>query len=174
MVLPAFVLALSFCGYSVFHVLGDEVPVRQLPEGLDVLRPRVAAVDVVGMFPNVAGQQGLVLGRQRRAGVAGRAQFESTVRHLNEPCPAGAELADGGFGKLFLKLLEGPEVLLDALEQRAGRFARGIRAEAVPVEGVVPDLGGVVEDFASEECTMPSSGRFSYLVPGMSWFRLFT
>ena len=39
-------------------------------------------------------------------------------------------------------------MLLDALEQRAGRFARGIRAEAVPVEGVVPDLGGVVEDLA--------------------------
>jgi len=76
---------------------------------------------------------------------------------------------------LCLELLEGPEVLLDALEQRAGRFARGIRAEAVPVEGVVPDLGGVVEDLLpSEERTMSSSGRFSYLVPGMSWFRLFT
>src|ERR1035437_1379643 len=149
MVLPAFVLALHrFAAASIFHVLGDEVPVRQLPEGLDVLGPRVAAVDVVGMFPNVAGQQGLVLGRQRRAGVAGRAQFESSVRRLNEPCPAGAEQAGGGFGELFLELLEGPEVLLDALEQRAGRFARGTRAEAAPVEGVVPDLGGVVEDFA--------------------------
>ena len=114
---------------SSFQVLGDEVPVRQLPEGLDVLWPRVAAVDVVGMFPDIAGQQGFVLGRQRGARVAGRPQLKSSVRHLNEPSPAGAEQADGGFGKLFLELLEGPEVLLDALEQRAGRFARGIRAE---------------------------------------------
>src|SRR5450759_4733623 len=130
------------------QVLGGEVPVRQLPEGLDVLGPRVAPVDVVGVLPDIAGQQGLVLGRQRSASVAGRPQFESSVRHLDEPGPAGAEEADGGFGELFLELLEGPEVLLDALEQRAGRFARGIRAEAVPVEGVVPDLGGVVEDLA--------------------------
>ena len=167
----------TFCGCfaaSSSQVLGGEVPVRQLPEGLDVLGPRVAAVDVVGVLPDIARQQGLVLGRQRGAGVGGRPQFESSVRHLDEPGPAGAEQADGGFGELCLELLEGPEVLLDALEQRAGRFARGIRTEAVPVEGVVPDLGGVVEDFASEECTMPSSGRFSYLVPGMSWFRLFT
>src|ERR1035438_7402052 len=67
-----------FCGYSIFHVLGDEVPVRQLPEGLDVLWPRVAPVDVVGVLPDIAGQQGLVLGRQRGAGVAGRPQFESS------------------------------------------------------------------------------------------------
>ena len=167
----------TFCGCfaaSSSQVLGGEVPVRQLPEGLDVLGPRVAAVDVVGVLPDIAGQQGLVLGRQRGAGVGGRPQFESSVRHLDEPSPAGAEEADGGFGELFLELLEGPEVLLDALEQRAGRFARGIRAEAAPVEGVVPDLGGVVEDLPSEERTMSSSGRFSYLVPGMSWFRLFT
>jgi len=41
-----------------------------------------------------------------------------------------------------------PKWLLDALDQRAGRFAPGIRAEAAPVEGVVPDLGGVVEDLS--------------------------
>src|ERR1035437_5584262 len=133
---------------SSFQVLGGEVPVRQLPEGLDVLGPRIAVVDVVGVLPDIAGQQGLVLGRQRGPGVAGRPQFESSVRHLDEPGPTGAEQADRGFGELFLELLEGPEVFLDALEQRAGRFARGVRAEAVPVEGVVPDLGGVVEDLA--------------------------
>ena len=130
------------------QVLGGEVPVRQLPEGLNVLGPRVAVVDVVGVLPDIAGQQGLVLGRQRRAGVAGRAQFESSVRHLNEPRPAGAEQPESGLGELLLELLEGPEVLLDPLEQRAGRFARGSRAEAVPVESVVPDLGGVVEDLS--------------------------
>src|ERR1019366_3084313 len=138
----------SFCGYSIFHVLGDEVPVRQLPEGLDVLGPRVAPVDVVGVLPDIARQQGPVLGRQRGAGVGGRPQFESSVRHLDEPGPPGTEEADCGFGELFLELLEGPEVLLDTLEQRAGRYARGIRAEAAPLEGVVPDLGSVVEDFA--------------------------
>ena len=76
--------------------------------------PAVAVVDIVGVLPDIAGQQGLVLGRQRGTGDAGHPQIESSVRHQNEPNPAGAEQAGGGFGELFLELLEGPEVLLDA------------------------------------------------------------
>ena len=99
MLLPAFVLALHRCtAASIFHVPGDEVPVGQLPEGFEVLGPRAAAVDVV--------QQGLVPGRQRGAG---RTQFESSVRHQNEPGPAGAEQAGGGFGEPFLELLDALE-----------------------------------------------------------------
>jgi len=102
MLLPAFVLALHRCtAASIFHVPGDEVPVGQLPEGFEVLGPRAAAVDVV--------QQGLVPGRQRGAGVAGRAQCESSRWRLDEPGPAGAEQADGGFGEPFLELLDALE-----------------------------------------------------------------
>ena len=39
------------------HLARDEIPVHQVPERLDVLRPRVAVVDVVGVLPHVAGQQ---------------------------------------------------------------------------------------------------------------------
>jgi len=107
---------------SNFQVLGGELPVRQLPEGLDVLGPRVAVVDVVGVLPDIAGQQGLVLGRQRGAGVAGRAQFESSARYLNEPGPAGAEQVDldrstlvgwvGGASRLLAPLVEALRALL--------------------------------------------------------------
>src|SRR5690606_7948895 len=51
-------------------------------------------------------------------------------------------------GELLLEVLEGAEALVDGLRQRAGRLAAAVRAQAVPEERVVPDLGGVVEDGA--------------------------
>src|SRR5690606_3424705 len=58
----------------------------------------------------------------------------------------GAEGADGNLAELFLELVEGAPLGVDGISQRAGRLAAAVRAQAVPVEGVVPDLGGVVED----------------------------
>jgi hypothetical protein len=42
-------------------VPGGEIPVRQMPEGQDVLGPRIAVIDVVSVLPDVAGQQGRFL-----------------------------------------------------------------------------------------------------------------
>ena len=63
-------------------------------------------------------------------------------------------------------------MLLDPLEHRAGRFAYGTRAEAVPVKSVT--WAALLKIFPSEERTMSSSGRFSYLVPGRIWSKLWT
>src|SRR5690606_35960942 len=126
-------------------VLGHEVPVHQVPERLDVLRTQVAVVDVVGMLPDVAGQQRGVAAGHRVAGADGAGQGQGTVGLLHQPAPAGAEGADGDLAELFLELVEGAEGGVDGVGQGAGGLATAVRAQAVPVEGVVPDLRGVVE-----------------------------
>src|ERR1700728_273342 len=39
------------------HACRGEIPVDDIPEGFDVLRPRIAVVDVIRMLPYVAGDQ---------------------------------------------------------------------------------------------------------------------
>jgi hypothetical protein len=77
---------------------GDEVPVDLAPDGFEVLRARVAVVDVVGVLPDVDGQQrGLALG-DRGAGVGGVDDLDAAVGGLDQPGPAGAEVGGGGLG----------------------------------------------------------------------------
>src|SRR5690606_36426778 len=61
------------------HVRSDELPVDQVPERLDVLRTRVAVVDVVRVLPDVAGQQRGVFAGQRGVGVGGADQCNRAV-----------------------------------------------------------------------------------------------
>src|SRR5690606_32009806 len=131
------------------EVLRHEVPVHQVPERLDILRTGVAVVDVVGMLPHVTGQQRSVTGGDRIAGADGAYQAQRAVSLLHQPAPAGTEGADGNLAELFLECVEGAECLVDRFCQFTGGLAAAIGAQAVPVEGVVPDLGSVVEQSAA-------------------------
>src|SRR3546814_6939597 len=51
------------------QILLDEIPVRERPEVLEKVRSRIAVVDVVSVFPNVAGQQRLLVLGKRVFGV---------------------------------------------------------------------------------------------------------
>ena len=62
-------------------------------EGLDELGARVAVVDVVGVFPHVDAQQGLVAGGQRGAGSTHVDDVDRAVGLLHQPGPARAEVA---------------------------------------------------------------------------------
>jgi hypothetical protein len=152
-----------------------EFPVDQGPEGFHVLRTQVAEIDVVGVLPQVDGQQrgGPGFG-QRAAGVGGVDDGQGAVGFLHQPGPAGTEVADGRLGERILELGEGAECLVDGIGQGAGRLATAVRGEAVPVEGVVPDLGGVVEDTAVEVLMISSRDLPSNSVPGTRLFRLTT
>src|SRR4029077_19690170 len=120
----------------------------KIPERLDVFRARVAVVDVVGVFPDVAREQRTVGAGARRGGGAGADQGGGSVRALHEPGPARTERADGGLAEIFLELREAAEALLDRIGQFARRLAAALRRQAVPVERVIPDLRGVVEHAA--------------------------
>jgi hypothetical protein len=96
------------------HVAGHELPVDQVPERFQVLRAGVAVVDVVGVLPDVDGQQRRDAFRQRAAGVAGVVDGDGAVGLLYQPGPAGAEVVDRGVGELLLEVREGAEGALIA------------------------------------------------------------
>jgi hypothetical protein len=101
------------------------------------------------VFPHVAGQQRRLAGGERAAGIAGADHFKAAGGVLDQPAPAGAEGADGGLAELFLECVERAEGLVDGRRQGARRLAASVRREAIPIEGVVPDLRRVVEDAAA-------------------------
>ncbi len=148
------------------EVGGDEVPVDQMvEEGFDELRAQVAVVDVGGVFPDVDAEQGLVAGGQRGAGSAHVDDVERTVGLFHQPGPAGTEVADGGGLEGGLEGIQRAPLGIDCFGQRAGRGATAVRGHAVPEEGMVPDLGGVVVD-AAGRCLLDDGFEVEVLVLG--------
>src|SRR5574340_65050 len=90
-------------GYEVF---GDEIPVDQIPEMLDIRRPRIAVVDVVGVLPDVAGQQGSPARSHGGLRIAGAHQLQRAIGVLDEPAPARAKGGDAGLAELLLEFIE--------------------------------------------------------------------
>src|ERR1022692_3997449 len=101
----------------------------------------------------------------------------------------------------FAKDALSPHISAETIEYHYGKhhqayvnnlnqFIPGTKYENLPLEDIVRSSEGKIFNNAaqvwnhtwaallkilpSEERTMSSSGRFSYLVPGMNWFRLFT
>lgn len=133
---------------SIGHPFGmtGSRQVGHLVRAFHILWTHVTVVDVVGVFPDVAGQQRGIAAGQRVAGADGACQGQGTVSLFHQPAPTGTEGADRSLGELFLELVERTESGVDRLGQCASRLAAGVWRQAVPVESVVPDLGGVVED----------------------------
>ena len=101
------------------------------------------------MLPHIHSQQGNnALVGKRRGRVAGVDDSHTAIRALHQPGPAGAEIVDGTVGKLLLESGERAERLVNSRSHGSAGVAATVRAQAVPVEGVVPDLGRVVEDAA--------------------------
>src|SRR5690606_21664403 len=140
--------AFAWAGDRSGEVLGREVPVDQRPEVFQVLGAGVAVVDVVGVFPDITGQQRLVGRGERRGGIAGVDDVERTVGLLDQPGPARAEVAGGGLVEGVFEGVEAASLAVDGVGQLAGGRAARVGSQAVPVERVVPDLGRIVEHAA--------------------------
>ena len=113
----------------------------------------VLVVEVVGVFPDVEGEEGAEAVGDGVVGAGVLADGQGAGGIGLEPDPAGAEEADALGDELFLEGFEGAPLGFDLADQ--GRFVhpfgvqndRG-RAELGEVEVVVQDLAGVVEDGA--------------------------
>ena len=113
----------------------------------------VLVVEVVGVFPDVEGQDGAEAVGDGVVGAGVLADGQGAGGIGLEPHPTGAEEADALGDELFLEGFEGAPLGFDLADQ--GRFVhpfgvqndRG-RAELGEVEVVVQDLAGVVEDGA--------------------------
>lgn len=110
------------CEQRLAEALGDGVPVDELPVCLEVVRAAVAVIDVVRMFPDIGGQQRDVGGRQRRCRGGRIDDVEATVRFLDEPSPAGTEIAGRGSVERLLEFVERAPLRVDCIEQLARAY----------------------------------------------------
>lgn len=128
------------------EVLVDEVPVDERPKSLQVLGPCVAIIDVVRVFPNINGKQwGNAAVCQRCCGVAGVDDSDAAVHIFHKPGPAGAEVPQRSIGERLLEFGIGAKGCVNGFRDGAGCFTTAVRLQALPVEAVVPDLGGIVK-----------------------------
>src|SRR5205823_15020185 len=114
-------------------------------KGLDEIRPTVLVVKIISVLPNITGQERCLTFSQRIDGVRGRGDLELAA-FSDKPTPAAAELTDGSGLELLLELVETAAVAVDSLRDVSARRSAPVRLHAVPEKGVVPHLGGVVED----------------------------
>ena len=124
-------------------------PVHDLPELGEVGGTAVLVVEVVGVLPDVEGEDGTEAAGDGVAGAGLLGDDEGAVGDGPEPDPAGAE-EPGALGDEVV--LEGVEAapLLDDLLQEGGIFRRlrAAGAELRKIQVVVQDLSCVVEDGA--------------------------
>ena len=125
---------------------GCKLPVDQIPEGLHVLGAEVAVVDVIRMLPDVAGEQRSFALSYRGTGIAGAHDFQRTIGIFHQPGPARPEGGNGALGEFFLEVGKGAELLVDGFGQCAAGLTAAVGTQAIPVEGMVPYLGGIVEN----------------------------
>ena len=128
----------------------DLVPIHQGPPGLDVVRPAVLILEVVGVLPDVEAQQrrspldagqihqGVVL-------VGGAGDGELAIGAADQPGPAGAEAARRRLVERRLHRFQGTEAGGDGLSQLGGGLTPLARwRHHGPELAVVPVAAAVV------------------------------
>ena len=106
------------------------------------------------MFPDITGQQWCTSSSQKSCSVAGIFQCQLAIEILRQPDPPRIEVVDSRIGELLFERINGTEGTL----QRQGQFVIGcstsIWTQAVPVDGMVPNLGWIVENTVIGTCQM--------------------
>ena len=130
-------------------------PIYHLPQIIQVRRTHILVIQVVGMLPDVEGEERLEMPGQAGhdacdgitcSGLLG--DDESTVRIGGEPNPAGAEEGDAFGDEVGFEGVEGAPLLDNLFLKMPGRAGHDGRSglELREIEIVVQDLAGVVED----------------------------
>lgn len=134
---------------SASEVFFGELPVDELfEEGLDEGGARIAVIDVVGVFPVVDREDRRFARLHRRTRIARIHDGERAVGLLYEPGPARTEVASRSGRERFDEGFKAPPGLFDRFEERTLRAAAARGGQALPKEGVVEVLRGVVEKTA--------------------------
>src|SRR3989442_3251704 len=125
--------------------LVDFGPVDDVPPRVDVFRPAILVLQVVGVLPHVDAEDDLLVFHQRAVLV--RAAFDHELAALiQHPRPPAAEAADARLLHFVLELVEAPERRVDRARDRAGRRAAGFWSHDLPEHRVVGVAAAVVAD----------------------------
>ncbi len=131
-------------GVSCFYLF----PIHDVPEGMELGGAAVLVVEVVGVFPDVEGEQGPQAAGDGVAGVGLLGDLQGAVLVGGEPDPAAAEEGDAAGFEFGLEGGEAPPLFVDLGGEGAGGCRRAARGELGKVEVMVEDLAGVVEEGA--------------------------
>ena len=134
-------------------------PIDNPPQGLEVRGAAVLVVEVVGVFPDVEGEEGAEAVGDGVVGAGVLADGQGAGGIGLEPHPPGPEQADALGDELLLEGFEGAPLGFELLAEGRFRVKPGMRspgrslslpkgrpAELREVQVVVQDLAGVVED----------------------------
>lgn len=125
-------------------VLADEVPVDQAGEVLQVGGSSVAVVNVVGVLPNIDSQERLVAVGEGISSI-GSIEDGDLSTLFGKPGPARPEVGQSLGREILDKVVNASPLALNQLLELSSRFGL-MRGDAVPVEGMIPMLGSIVED----------------------------
>ncbi len=110
-----------------------------------IVRTRVAEVDVVGMLPNVTTQQGRLAEAHRIHAVLCLGHFQATIGVLDQPRPTRTELTGACRFEVCHHFVDRTKALDDRFFQLTRHFAIA-RTHHLPELVVVPQLADVVEN----------------------------
>ena len=106
----------------------------------------VLVVEVVGVFPDVEGEEGPQAAGDGVAGAGFLGDVQGAVCARGEPDPAAAEEGYAAGFEFCLEGGEAPPLFVDLGGERTGGCRGAARGELGEVEVVVEDLAGVVEE----------------------------
>src|SRR5271163_2574891 len=113
-------------------------------KSLDEIGAPILVVEIVGVLPDIAGQERRLATGDRVDRVRGLDHFELAGIE-NQPGPAAAELRGRGFFERGSEFIEAAEIVLDRFFDTVLWLAAAVLLHALPEEGVVPGLRRIVE-----------------------------
>mmetsp|Transcript_51527 Transcript_51527/g.117477 ORF Transcript_51527/g.117477 Transcript_51527/m.117477 type:complete len:260 (+) Transcript_51527:217-996(+) len=136
------VIFLFFLGRQI---LVRKLPVDQIPPGRHILRSRVSVVNVVGVLPDVTGQE-------RRAQaflenvpcIMGLLDAQRAIGILAQPGPARSKVPTSNSAELFLERIKRTKTGIDCISDRPSRSATTTGRHGLPVESMVPNLSRII------------------------------
>lgn len=125
-------------------ILVHEVPIDNSGEVLKVSSSGIAVIDVVSVLPDIDSQKRLVAIGQWVSSI-GCVNDGNILTLLAKPGPARAEVAKSLSWKILEEVINAAPLANNEILQLSSKLTL-VGRDAVPVEGVVPMLGGIVED----------------------------
>lgn len=125
-------------------ILVHEVPIDQSREVLKVVGSGIAVIDVVSVLPDIYSQQRMVAIGHWVSSIGG-VKDGNILTLFGKPGPSRAEVGKSLSWKLLNEVINAAPLANNEVLQLSSELSL-VRSDAVPVEGVVPMLGSIVED----------------------------